>query len=45
MSALTPYEEPTMEVIIVVLERGFEASYGDYGEAGDEFDINNNGDF
>jgi hypothetical protein len=45
MSVLTPYEEPSMEVIIVTLERGFEASYGDYGEAGDEFDINNNGDF
>ena len=45
MNVRTLYEEPTMEVVIVALERGFEASYGDYGEAGDEFDINNNGDF
>lgn len=34
-----------MELITVVVERGFEASYGDYGEAGDNFDINDNGEF
>ncbi len=31
-----------MELITVVVERGFEASYG---EAGDNFDINDNGEF
>ena len=34
-----------MELITVVVERGFEASFGDYGEAGDNFDINDNGEF
>lgn len=34
-----------MELITIVVERGFEASYGDYGEAGDNFDINDNGEF
>lgn len=34
-----------MELITVVVERGFEASYGNYGEAGDDFDINDNGEF
>lgn len=34
-----------MELITIVVERGFEASYGDYGEAGDNFDINENGEF
>lgn len=34
-----------MELITVVVERGFEASYGEAGEAGDNFDINDNGEF
>ena len=45
MSVKTLYEAPAMELITVVVERGFEASYGDYGEAGDNFDINDNGEF
>ena len=39
------YESPTAEIITIVMEHGFEASYGDYGEAGDSFDINDNGAF
>lgn len=39
------YTAPTLEVISTTVERGFEASFGDYGEAGDGFDVNNNGDF
>ena len=45
MSGKTLYEAPAMELITIVVERGFEASYGDYGEAGDNFDINDNGEF
>ena len=45
MSIKTLYEAPAMELITIVVERGFEASYGDYGEAGDNFDINENGEF
>lgn len=45
MSVKTLYEAPAMELITIVVERGFEASYGDYGEAGDNFDINDNGEF
>jgi hypothetical protein len=39
------YSAPTIEIIAIAVERGFEASYGDYGEAGDNFDINDNGEF
>ena len=39
------YTAPTLEVISTIVERGFEASFGDFGEAGDGFDINDNGDF
>lgn len=39
------YTAPTLEVFSTVVERGFEASFGDFGEAGDGFDINDNGDF
>lgn len=42
---LMEYTSPMLEVISVAVERGFEASYGDFGEAGDGFDINDNGDF
>ena len=42
---LMEYTSPMLEVISVVVERGFEASYGDFGEAGDGFDINDNGEF
>lgn len=31
------YEAPSVEVILTVVEHGFTASYGDEGEAGDEF--------
>ena len=39
------YEAPSIEIISAVIERGFEASFGDFGEAGDDFEINDNGDF
>lgn len=39
------YTAPTLEVFSTVVERGFEASFGDFGEAGDGFDVNENGDF
>lgn len=39
------YSAPTIEIIAMAVEHGFEASYGDYGEAGDSFDINDNGEF
>ena len=39
------YTSPELEVIQTVVEQGFEASWGDYGEAGDEFDENDNGGF
>lgn len=45
LNEVVDYESPEMEVISTVVERGFEASYGDYGEAGDEYDIFGNGDF
>lgn len=38
------YESPAIEVVSIVVEHGFEASYGDYGNAGDSFDINDNGE-
>jgi predicted transglutaminase-like protease len=45
MTEVMGYEAPNFDVVLAVVERGFEASYGDYGEAGDGFDTNNNGDF
>ncbi len=39
------YTAPELEVFSTVVEQGFEASYGDFGEAGDEFDTNDNGVF
>lgn len=43
---LTPeYVTPEVEVISAVVEHGFSASFGDFGEAGSGFDIDNNGDF
>lgn len=39
------YTAPTLEVFSTVVERGFEASFGDFGEAGNGFDVNENGDF
>ena len=45
MTEVMGYEAPNFDVVLAVVERGFEASYGDFGEAGDGFDINNNGDF
>ena len=45
MSVKTLYEAPAMELITIVVERGFEASYGDFGEAGGSFDSNDFGEF
>ena len=45
MTEVMGYEAPNFDVVLAVVERGFEASYGDFGEAGGGFDINDNGDF
>ena len=45
MTEVMSYEAPNFDVVVAVVERGFEASYGDFGEAGDGFDVNENGDF
>ena len=47
MKTNTPmeYTSPELEIIQTLVEQGFEASWGDYGEAGDDFDVNDNGDF
>lgn len=39
------YSEPHIEVCEVAIESGYAASYGDTGDAGDEFDVNDNGIF
>ncbi|MBO5820904.1 MAG: hypothetical protein J6R02_04855 [Alistipes sp.] len=39
------YTAPALEVITTLVEQGFSASFGNEGEAGDGFDINDNGDF
>ena len=39
------YIAPEVEVISAVVEHGFSASFGDFGEAGDGFDTEDNGDF
>lgn len=39
------YTSPELEIIQTVVEQGFEVSWGDYGEAGDDFDENDNGGF
>ena len=39
------YVAPEIELISVVVEHGFEVSYGDYGEAGGGFNTDDNGDF
>ena len=39
------YVAPEVEVISAVVEHGFSASFGDFGESGDGFDIEDNGDF
>jgi hypothetical protein len=39
------YVAPEIDLITVAVEHGFEASYGDFGEAGGGFDIDDNGDF
>lgn len=39
------YEAPYIEVCEVIAERGFEASYGDIGEAGDNYDEKEWGEF
>lgn len=45
LTEVRKYEAPSIEIISAVIERGFEASFGDYGEAGDDFDVNDNGEF
>ena len=45
MTEVMGYEAPNFDVVLAVVERGFEASYGDFGEAGGGFDINENGEF
>lgn len=45
MTEIMGYEAPNFDVIETVVERGFEASYGDFGEAGGSFDSNDFGDF
>lgn len=43
---LTPeYITPEVEILSTVVEQGFSASFGDFGEAGAGFDIDDNGDF
>lgn len=39
------YTAPVLEVITTFVEQGFTASFGNEGEAGDNFDINDNGGF
>jgi hypothetical protein len=39
------YTAPALEVITTLVEQGFTASFGNEGEAGDGFDINDNGEF
>ena len=39
------YTSPDIVLFITTVEQGFSASFGDYGEAGDEFDTNDNGGF
>lgn len=39
------YTAPSVEIIETHVEHGFEASFGDAGYAGDDFDINDNGSF
>ena len=39
------YVTPEVEVISTVVEKGFSASFGEVGYAGDGFDIDENGDF
>lgn len=42
---LTEYTSPELEIIQTLVEQGFEASWGEEGWAGDDFDINDNGGF
>ena len=39
------YTAPSVEIIETLVERGFEASFGDAGYAGDDYGINDNGSF
>lgn len=39
------YTAPQLEVIETIVEHGFEASFGDTGYAGDDFDNIDNGSF
>lgn len=39
------YTAPMIEVVETIVEKGFEASFGDTGYAGDDFDNIDNGSF
>lgn len=39
------YITPDIEITCILIEHGFSASYGDNGEAGPYFDIDDNGEF
>lgn len=41
----TKYINPNVEIIYINVEQGYSNSYGEYGEAGSNFDIEKNGDF
>lgn len=45
MKSTEGYVAPEVEIVSAMVERGFDASYGDHGEAGDDFDIFDNGEF
>lgn len=44
-SNMIKYVHPDIEIIYISVEYGFSVSYGDSGEAGNSFDIEDNGDF
>ena len=45
MTEIKGYEAPNFDVVLAVVERGFEASYGDFGEAGGAFGSDDFGEF
>ncbi len=45
MTEVMGYEAPNFDVVLAVVERGFEVSYGDFGEAGGDFGSTDFGEF
>ena len=45
ISTSQDYTAPTVDIVEAVVEQGFTASYGEAGDAGDDFDVNDNGIF